>query len=57
MIGMVNGYFVALELKTDVGRVSELQAHTLEKIRAAGGVAEVLRPSNLEIILAMLRGL
>ena len=37
------GHFLALELKTPRGHVTPIQAATLEKIRRAGGVAEVVR--------------
>lgn len=57
IIGCINGKFVALELKTDVGRATELQMWTLENIRAAGGFAEILRPSNIDLILAKLKDL
>lgn len=37
------GKFIALEVKTDKGEVSELQRYYLERIRAAGGIGEVVR--------------
>lgn len=37
------GRFIALELKTKSGRVSELQKYEIERIRKAGGHAVVLR--------------
>ena len=47
-IGCVNGLFVALELKTAKGKLSELQAHKMELIKVAGGIAVCLRPDNLD---------
>ncbi|MGG3840787.1 VRR-NUC domain-containing protein [Paenibacillus thiaminolyticus] len=44
----VNGFFVAVELKTEVGRTSKLQDYNIERIRESGGVAIVLRPSWFE---------
>lgn len=40
IIACVDGRFVALEVKTPTGRLTELQRGTLAKIRAAGGIAE-----------------
>lgn len=39
------GYALAigLEVKTAKGKVSKLQEHNLQRIRAAGGIAEVVR--------------
>ena len=37
------GKFIALELKTKNGVVSELQKHEIKKIREAGGYAMVMR--------------
>lgn len=44
----VNGFFVAVELKTEVGRTSKLQDYNIERIRESGGVAILLRPSGFE---------
>lgn len=48
MLTCVNGYFVAIELKAPTGKPSELQLHTIKKIREAGGFAFVLYPSGFE---------
>jgi len=37
------GRFVALEVKTETGKTTVLQEITLRRIRAAGGIAEVVR--------------
>lgn len=44
----VNGYFVAVEVKAQNGKPSELQLYTIDKIRKAGGFAMVLYPSAFE---------
>jgi hypothetical protein len=44
------GRLVGLELKTDVGKVDPLQAHTLEQIEKCGGVAIVARPGNWDAV-------
>lgn len=42
------GRFVAWELKTEKGRADKLQVFNLSKIGECGGIAEIVRPSNLE---------
>ena len=42
------GMFVAWELKTDSGVADALQEYKLGKIEKAGGIARIVRPSNLE---------
>jgi hypothetical protein len=37
------GFFVAIEVKTPVGRVTKLQRHILNKIKEAHGVAAEVR--------------
>lgn len=44
----VNGFFVAVELKAENGKPSELQKWNIEKIREAGGIAIVLYPNQFE---------
>lgn len=39
----VQGVFVAIEVKGEKGKVSELQQHRLDTIAAAGGIAFVAR--------------
>ena len=39
----LGGRFIALEVKTERGKTTVLQQMTLNKIRKAGGVAEVVR--------------
>ena len=43
IIVCLNGKFVALEVKTEKGKVSVLQEITLRKIRNAEGIAEIVR--------------
>ena len=44
----IGGRFVGVELKTDDGKVAELQQYNIDKIIQSGGVALVLRPSDFE---------
>lgn len=48
IIACINGYFIAIELKTETGRVSKLQEYNIDRIRESGGVAIVLRPDKFE---------
>jgi len=43
-----NGYFIAVEVKGDRGKPSELQLHNIEKIKTAGGVGLILYPKDFE---------
>ncbi len=43
-----NGYFVAIEVKAQTGKPSELQKHTVQKINEAGGHAIILQPNQFD---------
>ncbi len=45
----VNGYFVAIELKSEKGKPSELQKWTKEEIRKSNGISVILYPTDFEI--------
>ena len=56
IICSVNGAFVALEVKRpELGRVTDLQALTIERIRESGGIAEVV--TSVEEAAAVIEGL
>lgn len=44
----VNGNFLAIEVKAENGKASELQKLNIEKIKQAGGRAMILKPSMFE---------
>lgn len=48
LLACVNGYFVAIEVKAENGKPSELQLWNVEKIRNAGGIAIVLYPDQFD---------
>lgn len=48
ILACVNGWFVAIELKTEIGRTSPLQDYNLDGIRKSNGHALVLRPSGFD---------
>lgn len=43
-----NGRFVAIEVKAENGRVSELQKHNIQEIKQAGGIALSVKPSEFD---------
>lgn len=48
ILACVNGYFVAIEVKSQTGKPSELQIYNRDEIRKAGGIAVVLYPNQWE---------
>ena len=48
IIACVNGHFVAVEVKAENGKPSELQLYHLEQIRKAGGHSFLLYPKDFE---------
>lgn len=48
VLGCVGRYFVAIELKTDVGDTDSLQDYNIDKIRRCGAIALVTSPSTIE---------
>lgn len=48
ILACVNGHFVAIEVKNETGKPSEIQLYTLQDIRNAGGTAEIVRPQNFD---------
>ena len=53
----VNGYFLAIEVKADNGKPSELQLAKIADIRKAGGFAYVAYPSGWERLKDIIDGL
>ena len=48
IIACIRGIFVALEIKSDEGRLSEIQKVKLKEIHDSWGMTFVLSPSNFE---------
>lgn len=48
ILACVNGYFVAVEVKADNGKPSELQLYHLEQIEQSGGYSFLLYPKDFE---------
>ena len=48
LICCVNGKFLAIEVKAEHGRVSELQNYQIEQIKKSGGRALIVYPKDFE---------
>lgn len=48
ILACCNGHFLAIEVKAENGRPSELQLHHIEKIKQSGGHAVIVKPSQFE---------
>lgn len=46
ILACVNGRFFAIEVKSETGRVSRLQKWNIQRIREAGGIGIVSKPSQ-----------
>lgn len=53
----VNGYFLAVEVKAENGRASELQKWNVDKIRSCGGKAIILKPSQFDSFRELVKAL
>lgn len=57
ILACVNGYFLAIEVKAQNGKPSELQLAKIAQIRKAGGFAYVAYPSGWDKLKAVIDGL
>ena len=48
ILACVNGHFVAVEVKAENGKPSELQLYHIEQINQAGGYGVILYPKDFE---------
>lgn len=49
----INGYFLAVETKSDTGRPTALQLYHTRMIRKAGGIAIILHPDDYKLFIAL----
>lgn len=54
VVGCIRGRMIAVELKSEEGKATKLQLHKLKKIREAGGLSYVVRPSTFEGVFSSL---
>lgn len=57
ILACVNGYFIAIEVKAQNGKASELQLVKIEEIRKAGGLAYIVYPTGWEKLKDIIDGL
>ena len=57
IIGVLNGRFIAIEVKSEVGKPSELQLATIKLIKRAGGYAVVSGPKHWDELKKDLEGI
>lgn len=57
ILACCNGYFLAIEVKAENGRPSELQLHHIEKIKQSGGRAVIVKPSQFEELKELIQEL
>lgn len=48
ILACVNGHFVAVEVKAEKGKPSELQLYHIEQIKKSGGYGIILYPKDFE---------
>ena len=48
IIACVNGHFVAVEVKAEKGKPSDLQLYHIEQIKKSGGYGVILYPKDFE---------
>lgn len=53
----VNGYFLAVEVKSDNGRASDLQKWNVSRIRYTGGLAFILKPEQFDSFCKLVKEL
>ena len=57
LIACVSGWFVGIEVKSDVGKPSPIQLQNIKEIIEEGGFAVVVRPENFEELKEMILAL
>lgn len=57
IIACVNGYFVAIEVKGENGKPSDLQTRNTKLINEANGLAVIVKPSQFEELKFLLNSL
>ena len=57
ILACVNGHFLAIEVKAENGKPSELQLHHIEKIKQAGGHAVIVKPSQFNKLKKLIQEL
>ena len=54
ILACVSGHFVAIEVKAENGKPTELQKWNVDQINSSGGIAQILYPSDWERFVALI---
>lgn len=54
ILACVNGHFVAIEVKAENGKPTELQKWNVEQIKNSGGIALILYPADWDRFVAII---
>lgn len=57
ILASINGYFVAIEVKGDGGKPTELQREKINDIRRSGGFGYIVWPSGWDALRTIIDGL
>lgn len=57
IIGLINGRFIALEVKAKNGKASILQEQNIKFINKSGGIGMIVYPKDFEKMKAKVKGL
>ena len=57
ILACCNGHFLAIEVKAENGRPSELQLYHVEKIKESGGHAVIVKPSQFDELKKLIQEL
>lgn len=57
ILACIDGYFIAIEVKAQNGKPSELQLYNIREIRKAGGFAWVVYPSGFNKLKVQIDGI
>ena len=56
ILACVNGRFVAIEVKAENGKPTELQKWNVDKIRECGGVSMIVYPHDWDYFVSVIEG-
>ena len=57
ILACCNGHFLAIEVKAENGKPSQLQIYNIEKIRESGGYAVIVKPSQFDELKQLIQEL
>ena len=57
LLACYRGHFIAIEMKGECGKISDLQRAEMAKIESAGGIGMFINPSNMNALESILDAL